>query len=238
MEDFDSNINNIEILTEEEVNDLLVKDEDGYYKTFFPLDLQMRGVNTVNEYIDLIQYSGVDANNIQKMKLRKCINQANEKLSKIKLEWFDGQRAANIPWKIGLIQDKVYENGLPHTRNDVILISKKNVDGYTSEKLIKTLIHEKVHIYQKKYRRDVLRFLKEYGFTALKTRSEEDKIRANPDLDNIVYMDGNNIIYKATYLENGKTIEDVVYTPKNNQSHEHPFEKMAIYIENESYNKA
>jgi hypothetical protein len=133
-----------------------------------------------------------------------------------------------------MIQDKFYENGLPHTRNDIIFISKKNVDQYSYEKLTKTLIHEKVHVYQKKNKRDTQKYLLANEFTPISYRLEEHMIRANPDLDNIVYQDKNKIHYKATYLANAKTIEDIIYSPHNSQSFEHPFEKMAIYIENAS----
>ena len=229
-EKFDEN--NIQFLSKEDVTNILINDDDNYYKKFFNVDFRMRNVSSANEYIELIKNTSCDMNVIQKNKIRKCINKANERLKKINFEWFDGEKAASIPWKIGSIQGKLYENGLPHTRNDVIIISKKNIDNYNNDKLTNTLIHEKVHVYQKKNNSDVEKYLIENNFKAIKYRDEEDYIRANPDLDNIVYSDLNDNIYKATYTQNCKTIEDVVYTPQNSQTYEHPFEKMAIYIEN------
>lgn len=228
-EKFDEN--NIKLLSKEDVTNILINDHDNYYKTFYEIDLKMRNVNSINEYIELIKKTSCDMNEIQKKKIRKCINKANERLKKIKFDWFDGEKAVYIPWKIGCIQDKFYENGLPHTRSDVIIISKKNIDNYDNDKLTNTLIHEKVHIYQKKYKYDVKKYLDENKFKPIKYRDDDDNIRANPDLDNIVYSDSNNNIYKANYLQNCKSIEDVVYSPHNSQSYEHPFEKMAIYIE-------
>jgi hypothetical protein len=113
--------------------------------------------------------------------------------------------------------------------------SKKDINEYSESKLTDTLIHEKVHIYQKIYKDDVEKYLNEYNFKILKKRDESDNIRSNPDLNNFIYKDNNNNIYKATYENNPKSIEDIVYSPINNQSYEHPFEKMAIFIEN--YNK-
>ena len=66
----------------------------------------------------------------------------------------------------------------------------------------------------------------------LKKRNINDNIRANPDLDNWIYKDDNENIYSAIYKDNPSTIEDIEYFPVNNQSYEHPYEKMAIEIEN------
>ena len=52
------------------------------------------------------------------------------------------------------------------------------------------------------------------------------------DLDNWIYQDSSEKLYKAIYNNNPNSIEDIEYYPVNKQSYEHPFEKMAIYIEN------
>jgi hypothetical protein len=49
---------------------------------------------------------------------------ADIKLSKINIEGFDGNKCSKIKWKIGMISGNMYENGLPHTRDDVIIIPK------------------------------------------------------------------------------------------------------------------
>ena len=71
-----------------------------------------------------------------------------------------------------------------------------------------------------------------YNFKKIKKRDEYDNIRANPDLDNYIYQDSDNNTYKAQYNKNVLSVEDIVYYPKNNQMYVHPFEKMAIEIEN------
>ena len=77
---------------------------------------------------------------------------------------------------------------------------------------------------------DVL-FLVKNNFTKYKKRTNEDNIRANPDLDNWIYQDLKGDIYEAIYNNNPSSIEDITYKPINNQSYEHPYEKMAIEIE-------
>ena len=225
----------IYFINSNDLYNILKNDEDNYYKTFYKLDFKTRNINNIEEYINYIKKSVYDPNKEEKNKIKKCINNANSRLQKLNFNWFDGNKAKELPWKIGCIQGKLYENGLPHTRGEIIILSKKDINEYTESKLTNTLIHEKVHIYQKLYKNDVEKYLNEYNFSIVKERDQYDNIRSNPDLNNIIYKDNNNNIYKATYENNPKSIEDIVYNPINNQSYEHPFEYMAIFIEN--YNK-
>jgi hypothetical protein len=79
----------------------------------------------------------------------------------------------------------------------------------------------------------VKNYLEKNNFKIIKQRTFFDNIRANPDLDNSIYSDDKNNIYKALYNSNKPTsIEDITYYPLKNQLYEHPFEKMAIEIEN------
>ena len=229
------NNNNIYFIKKDTLYNILKSDKDNFYKTFYHLDFKTRNINNINEYINYIKISVYDPNKEEKDKIKKCITNANSRLEKLNFNWFDGNKAKELPWNIGCIKGKLYENGLPHTRETIIILSKKDINEYTESKLTNTLIHEKVHIYQKIYKNDVEKYLNEYNFSIVKKRDEYDNIRSNPDLNNIIYKDNNNNIYKAIYQNNPKSIEDIVYSPINNQSYEHPFEKMAIFIEN--YNK-
>ena len=74
-------------------------------------------------------------------------------------------------------------------------------------------------------------YLGKNNFKKIKEIEGIDNIRANPDLDNFIYQDENHNTYKAVYNDKANSIEDVTYYPVNNQSHEHPNEKMAIDFE-------
>jgi len=203
----------IEFLSKEKLLELIVNDPDKYYKTFFKLDLDVRNVDTISEYKEKIKESVCEFTKKQQYKIIKYILQIDQQLQKIKLDWFDGKKASLIPWKIGCIKGKLYEYGLPHTRCDVIIISKYQ------ENLYETLLHEKVHIYQKKYKKEMKKYLS--LFTKIKKREEKDRIRANPDIDQWIYKN-----YKSVYVKNPQTIQDV------KRKNEHPFETMAEIIEN------
>jgi F0F1-type ATP synthase gamma subunit len=213
-------VDSIHFLDKEQLFDLLKNDNDNYYKTFSKNDYKTRNINNINEYINLIKESTTDFTHLEKDKLIRCIEKVNIYFDNIKYEWFDGNKANAILWKIGCVKGKLYENGLPHTRIDTIILSKEHLNTYDN-KLIKLLIHEKIHVYQKMYPNDVQLYIKLNGFIPIKKREMNDNIRANPDLDNLIYKDKESNI-----------IRDVIYYPSDSQLYEHPYETMAITIEN------
>ena len=222
----------IHFLDKEQLFDLLKNDNDNYYKTFNKNDYKTRNINNINEYINLIKESTTDFTYFEKTKLIRCVEKVNIYFDNIKYEWFDGKKANTILWKFGCVKNKIYENGLPHTRIDTIILSKEYVNTYDDNQLIKLLIHEKIHVYQKMFPNDVQLYIKLNGFMPIKKRDMNDNIRANPDLDNWIYKDKDSNIYKAQYNKDPKTISDVIYYPTDSQLYEHPYETMAITIQN------
>jgi hypothetical protein len=227
------NQTNVYFLNKNELSNTLIKDDDDYYKTFFKYDLYARNIKSIYEYKFKIQESVINLTIQQKNKLIECCNMVDEKLKNINFDGFDGVKASNIMWKIGAIKGKSYENGLPHTRKYVIILPIEKINLKTTKQLCVLLCHEKVHIYQKKYKDDIKQYLKKNDISILKIREEKDMVRANPDLDNYIYKNNNNIIYSAKYNSTKPTsIVDIEYNNDGTQSSEHPFEKMAIDIEN------
>jgi hypothetical protein len=213
---------------------ILLENNDDYYNIFYKYDLYARNVNNIEEYKVNIQKSTVNFTQKQKDKIIKACNLINNKIKNINIDiyGFDKNKFNKIIFKFGAIKGKLYENGLPHTRDDIIILPIKKINNYSIEKLSKTICHEKVHIYQKKYKEDIQLYLKKNNIKILKKREEKDLIRANPDLDNFIYYD-NNLVYSAKYnSETPVSVEDIIYNYDQSQSSEHPFEKMAIEIEN------
>jgi hypothetical protein len=215
---------NVEFVDKETLIQMLINDNDNFYKYFFSNDYKVRNINNISEYNNRIISSVVNLNQDEKNKVIQCCNDIEDK----KYSWFDNVKFNNIKWKIGTVSGTLYENGLPHTRNDVIIISKEYINKSSIKELTRTLLHEKVHIYQKLYPEDVDNFLDSYKFRKLKLRDAQDNTRANPDIDQWIYVDG-NMVYKAEYNRNPRSLQD---TKLHNQLYEHPFEKMAIEISN------
>ena len=216
-------------LNKEELYEYLKKDEDNYIKNFSNKDLTVRNVNNINEYYDNIKKACIDINEDSIRILNECIHKANNKLNKYKCIGFDGSKCANIQWKIGLINNNLYEEGFPHTRNNLIIIPKSSLNN--KESLINTLIHEKIHVYQKMYPGDMDKYTQYHHFYKKMRRGEVDDARANPDLDEWIYNDSNNQSYMALYKADSTNITDVTFYPNNSHFYEHPYEKMAYDME-------
>lgn len=234
---FNNNDNNNTIfLTKDELFNFLNLNIDNYYDTFTKKDLMVRNVNNVEQYIKKIYNSVSEFTPNEKRIIQTCINKISNNLDKIKFDYFDGEKANEIIWKIGCIKGDQYEDGLPHTRNDIIILNKNNITENSINDIISLLIHEKVHVYQKMYPEDINNYLKKNNFKRIGERykinnaSNLENIRANPDLDEWVYED-NNKIYKAIYEHGAKTVSDVKYSSNDGQKSEHPFEKMAIELQ-------
>ena len=204
----------------------LQSDPDHYYDTFTRFDLRARHVASVADYIDRIPEAIVDASAGLRARIRKAVPIVDAHLRGIRHVGFNGKKAADLPWRIGFMKenkDKLYEDGLPHTRIDLIMLPTRLAKASDNE-LIDTLFHEKVHIYQKAYPRDLERWLAHNGFERVRRRTKGSRIRANPDIDGWVYRDANRV-YKCLYSsETPHHIEDV---KEGGLDFEHPFETAA-----------
>lgn len=217
--------------------DILKKDEDKYFQSFFKNDLKVRNINNLEEYYSIMKESICDPDDVIINKISNYIIKIKSKINSYKnsnskyFNFIDLIKFNNIQWKIGFVCNNKYENGLPHTRNDIIILNKNNIHLNNDLKNMKTLIHEQIHIYQKLYIKDVKNYLDSKKFKKLKKITEYDNIRANPDLDNYIYQDQYHNTYKALYNNNPDSIEDITYYPIDTQYYEHPYERMAIEFE-------
>jgi len=205
---------------------LVLKNNTDYYNTFNKNDFKVRNINSIPEYIDKIQKSIGEFNSFHTNKLDYISHIADQKIKKINITGFNGQKCSQIKWKFGLIKNKDYENGLPHTIKDIIILPRYVMDHFNNNELTRLLIHEKVHVYQRMFPNDIKEYLKSNNFTIYKKKDINDNIRANPDLDQYIYK-RNNLIYKSKYNDNPLSLLDV--DPKD-QNFEHPFEEMAINL--------
>jgi len=223
------NFSNNVYLNKIELEKMLINNKDNYYDTFNENDLRVRNIDNIEEYKNKIKDSCINSLKYSKI-LEKTIQIANSKIKKIKINGFDGNKAAQLQWIIGVFKGKDYEYGLPHTRNLVILLPESILNNNSS--LLRILIHEKIHIYQKMFPNDINIWLKDNGFTKYRLINKNDNNRANPDIDNYLYKNSNGQVLMSVYNELPFTINDVKYHPKDNLYYEHPFEYMAYSLEN------
>lgn len=224
----------IYFLTKDETQELLQDDSDKYYATFTSKDLKSRNCESVDEYKNKIKKSAVDFSNTLKDKIRFCIYNITSYLSKIKdkeIHNINIQKYLDLKWKISLTFGSDYEYGFPHTRNDIILLNKEKCESYSPLELCQTLLHEKVHVYQK-----MIPEFKEYLEENFEKIKRNNNTRANPDTDGIVYKDIHNGVTLS--CEYGKDSLDVnkVKCTNSDVSMEHPYEMIAYEFDKISNN--
>ena len=211
----------IRFMTYKDTSNFLAKDNDGYVRNLTELDLLARNVKTHIDYLNNIDDTTVSFTEDEKRLLVKCANNADkylraEKFAEIKYgKHLDGKEIAGIKWVFAntyanYSKDviKEYEQGLPHTRENIILLSK-NVLKYDELNLTSTLIHEKIHIYQR-YNPELFdKIITEMGLKELDKKSfrHAKYIRSNPDTNNKLYYYPNEAT--ATATATGTTATDL-----------------------------
>lgn len=99
------------------------------------------------------------------------------------------KRLNSIPWKFCKL-DANYENGWPHTLEDVIIIPSDFLSKDTSRnKIIETLIHEKIHVFQRLYQKETTALINSWGFQSVRTPDYVRQLaRNNPDLEGFFHF--------------------------------------------------
>lgn len=218
---------NIKFLTEDETYNFIHNDGDGYIQNLSPMDLYARKSKSTNDYRMRACHSAINFPDNLKSKIIVAINTANKLLEKLRIEHINCSEISSIPWILGMTKNKEYEDGLPHTRANIIFISS-NID--TSHKsLVKLLIHEKIHIYQRLHPEEISYYLESKGYVKSKHGKGIPYVRSNPDLDGWIYISPITKKEMIAYYtsEEPASITDITLT---DPSFEHPYELMAYTI--------
>jgi hypothetical protein len=195
------------------------------------MDLYVRRVKNIDEYIQHnIRKSISFPSFYEKIKLICLILIVDFQVifRNSSTKFFDKMKYVRIPWKIGVVEGDLYEDGLPHTRNGNIILPINTVRYTSNQRLLQLLLHEKVHVYQYFNKDDIQKYIKSKN---LKRVKKNKRVRANPDIDDYTYVDSSGNKYQAIYRSNAKSISDVDYEMGNSQFYEHPYESMAIQLE-------
>ena len=238
----------------EETVRFLESDEDRYVANLSPIDLYARKVASKEEYINIIKGEATHFNKGDKLMLDKCTKKADELLRNINIntissesnlnysKYLNYKDIANIKWVLAITRNDnggKYEDGLSHTRKNIIFLSQ-DVLNYSEDEIIKLLIHEKIHIYQRNNEASFKTIIYNMGY-AESTDSQEisqDKlkyVRSNPDVNNKIYknLHTGELMICLYSSDKPKNINDIII---ENYAMEHPYEKIAYEISEHIYN--
>lgn len=202
----------------------LSQDQDRYVALMTQVDLYARGVQTHAAYTQRSASAATDVPRWAREPLREAAGRADAYLRAI-----GEDTIASIPWKIGFTKGDAYEQGLPHTRGHMIFLSTDMLGSPDRPAdIADTLVHEKVHLYQRFHPSEVQQRLVEQGYRPVAERRTQPLARANPDLDEWIYTDQNGDMMIALYTsDHPYGILDVVIL---DPAREHPYEAMAYRI--------
>lgn len=218
-------------LNQAQALEFIGSDPDGYVGRFNELDYQARNLTPASPhtYTVLFVNSVIIPDHPTQNQIINSINRANKLIGLISStnNWINTTKLKDIPWKFIIINTRAIDLGLPHTRWDTIVIHKSIIND--SAEFVNTLLHEKLHVYQKLFPEDFDIYLKTNGYERdHKYIDSSIPYRSNPDTDDWVYTREGKI-YIAKYINTSpRTIADVQYTPTNTCDYEHPREK-AVY---------
>jgi hypothetical protein len=223
----------IRFLSASEIQKVIDSDDDHYYDTFHRVDFDVRKVQNKKEYLDKIASSGCEGDDQVREKITQCIRKVHDTLVSnhhhsavilgIHMDTF-----LKIPWKIGFVCDKKYENGLPHTRGNVIILNAMDVKNRTTSQLCRLLIHEQTHVYQKT--KDMTAYLNQ-KYKVVQSKKADESIPANPDTNSYIYKNiETNEVLEGKYNKAPTHFRDISFT-RDDHTLEHPYEHIAYNME-------
>jgi hypothetical protein len=213
-------------LSKNETATFLIRDEDEYVSSMTMADLHARKVKTHAEYREKLGPTSIEFTETEKVLVDECIDKANLFFKNLKSPYIDNKLMDKIYWKFALTNHRDYEEGFPHTRQDVIFITPSLLE-MSKETIITTIIHEKIHVYQRMYPELFRAALKTAGYVQLRERKTEPLVRANPDIDEFIYLSPTGQEMISLYNSDKPTsISDIKYSKIS----EHPYEEIAYAI--------
>jgi hypothetical protein len=232
-------INDAMFMKRKETQEFLRKDEDNFVNNLNTINKKARGVNNIFVYYDLIEEAAMDFEGPDKELLQKAMNRAEELLLKAPTKLLndhgiDRERLKLIrDVRLALTRGRVYENGFPHTRGNIILLSTDYLDKNRDDpaKVLNTIIHEMVHIYQRNNGKIYDGFLKKNFWSIVRAPKDTERRRMNPDLDMDIWEKDGRVYMAKFKSDHPESLDDVDI--KGESIYEHPYEYYAYRFSNE-----
>jgi len=180
--------------------------ESVYLHTFNKRDIINRKLLT-NDIVKWYSDRTLNFTCAEKHKLKNAISIIKKKATQEPKKWKFINR---YTWKFAKL-DNSLEFGFPHTHKDIIFLPERFLDLQLNDYFIQTLVHEMVHIWQRKA---PLRFQNLYSLnwkfskvhSICGTKKYLRSMRTNPDIDHIFYV-FNNKIFPISAFNNDNEIQ-------------------------------
>ena len=194
-----------------------------YFDKMSKDDLKARHALTIAEYKGIYLDSIKNFSDNEKIILMDFTREIDKICRRFK-------RFVNIPWKFAKLCCHV-EEGFPHTIDDIIFLPFDFLYTRDKEFMKKTLIHEKIHLFQRVYPLQTNILIQNYwnfAIFSLATKIKKNS-RNNPDLNNLLYHRYNSTCFQE-YSDNPTSLTHSALAKSCREKYEHPYEQMAYII--------
>jgi hypothetical protein len=208
------------IMDAKQTAEWLMSDPDNYVQSMSSYDLIARATDSYSGYLKRISAAAHDVTKWEASTIANAVAAVDKYLAKSKTI---SPFIKDIPWIIAVTRGRVYEDGFPHTRKHIIFLNDATI---RSPDLNSTLLHEKIHVFQRMYPAEMDAWIARRGFKKWKLRKSEPLSRANPDLDEWIYIDSKTD-KPMIALYNSEVPKGISDVKLSNAAFEHPYELMA-----------
>lgn len=202
-----------------------------YFRKLNALDLKARGQTSIEAYVTAYKKSMLGFSKAESKQLDDLIARADELCARY-------PRLSAIEWTIAKFEG--VEENFPHTLGDIVFLPSDFFEKPFEEK-VETLIHEKLHVYQRTHPIETSILVDKLGFKPWKPQTKITNLRTNPDTNDFAYKLG-TIAQAQTYendspasIADSRTTvlegsSDGWHLPESIKQRDHPYEIMASSI--------
>lgn len=170
--------------------------QSSYFQNMTHMDLKVRKVESMQTYAENYVRSWESFDLQQKQDVTDMIQEISQHIQ--------GYRISRIPWKLVKINSS-FESGYPHTLADVIVLSD-SFFTLPKDRQRSILLHEQVHVYQRKYPDFIKKLYDAWGFQQVSKIPywAYRNVRNNPDLQG--YYTYKNKVLLQLYDQNATSL--------------------------------
>lgn len=184
-------------LSKENTRDIYKR--SNYIHSFNKYDIKARNLKT-SDPVEWYNKRAINFNKSEMDKLIKTITDIKSKARKNPKRW---RFLTNLTWKLAKVSDEV-DFGFPHTHEDTIFLPENFLEMPLNDLFIQTLVHEMVHVWQRKMPLEFENLYTNY-WDFIKTNrvcGSSDYLeysRTNPDLSHMLYIFQGTILPLSIY---------------------------------------
>ena len=203
-------------------------DVDEYGSKLNFVNLESCGVVSYQDLLDKWSTSATDFTSHEKKLLQDAALLADYQINK-NIPNPMGSQLQTIGWLFAKTIHPYYLDGLPHTRLDVIFVTDKILSTFSNERLAALLVHEKIHLWQRKYPDEMQGWIDRQKYRKVKRVLEDGLQRMNPDVDEWLYENEQGDLLGVRF--NSVKPLDLYDVSNYSKDNEHPHEQMAYQLQ-------